>query len=39
LEKSGLIDNNQSNEELNKNVERERSKGKEELDELLKLIG
>ena len=37
--KSGLIDNNQSNEELNKIVEKERSKETEELDELLKLIG
>jgi hypothetical protein len=37
--KSGLIDNNQSNEELNNNVEKERSKEKEELDELLKFIG
>jgi hypothetical protein len=34
LEKSGLIDNNQSNEELNNNVEREKSKEKEELDGL-----
>ena len=37
--KSGLIDNNQSNEELNNNVEKERLKEKETLDELLKLIG
>ena len=37
--KSGLIENNQSNEELNSFVEKERSKETEELDELLKLIG